>query len=622
MFFDLRREIQTNGAFRHELTTRIEQIKVLDELEKRGRPIGKKRDALVRSILRLCKYNASLLVPMLWPSYPQDEAFSMLTQPYGSTFLDFTPGGSITAVTGRQAGKSSALIVRGRVLSDLIPNYGTLYVAPHPEQVKTYANRFREMERAYRYPIKDQRFRQNLTYKEYPSGSKYEMLHILENSAPARGKTVDENHFDEYQQFNESLELDVLQTQKASKFKTRIYTGTATVLDSPLSCKYDLSSGGVFHIICPVCGGRTDMGDKQHAVECMRIDGMYCVPCRRKGRLVKIDPTNAEEVHARPGRLAMGFKGIHVPQIIIPRYVLDKAEWVQIYSDFVDFGDAKFLQEICGIPVEEGLREITRAHLIAMCESLGDINARKKLANSGHYRWIASGCDWGGSDYRPEYSTKLSYTYHCIIGRTVFGQTDILHFRRYDGMDYRDIIQRILQDHKDFKGGALASDVGAGAAYNMLLRESMSAMRHFMFNLVGNILVPLAAPRKEHMFNTYSLNRTDSLTTLFQAIRNKKIRCFDWNEAEKHLMQFLNAYRVPIEAEGGNKFRFIKPGTKADDAMQACNFAYVLIRMMSGESIVEDPSLANTIRARLEGRDDAETGGWSTWPITAGHEAF
>lgn len=621
MFFDFHHEFRTNGTFRHELNTLVVRIKDLDVEEARGRDVGKKREELISAIWRTCHFNASLLVPVMWPAYPQDEPWSMLNQPYGGTFLDFEPGGSIVGVTGRQVGKSSALITRGRILADLIPNYQTLYVVPHPEQLKTYSNRFRDMEQAYRYQVKSQKWRQNLTYKEYPNGSRYEMLHILENSAPSRGKTVDENHFDEYQQFNESLELDVLQTQKASKFKIRIYTGTATVMDSPLSAKYALSSGGVFHVLCPF-GHRTDLSDSKHAVECMRPDGMYCVPCRRKGIMTKIDPAIHEIVHAHPDRLAMGMKGIHVPQIVIPRYVRDLAEWVQIYTDFIDFGETKFLQEICGIPTEEGLREITRAHLMEICSDEAGMEARMKRAQGGYYRWVASGCDWGGSDYQPEYSTKLSYTYHCMIGRTIFGQTDILHFKRYDGMDYQDIIEHILYDHQRFNGGALASDVGAGQGYNMLIRKQVPASRHFMFNLVGNLLVPMAEPVKEHMFNTYSLNRTDSLTTLFQAVRNKKLRCFPWNEAEKHLLQFLNAYRVPVETPGGNKFRYIKPGSKCDDAMQAANFAYVLIRIMSGEALVEDPSLRRSIAARLAGRDDPEPGNWGAWPVEGGHQAY
>lgn len=608
----------TDGSFLRKISSLIQRIKTLDEEEERGREVDEDRQLLIVELLRACHFNGSLLLPLLWPSWPRDAPLSFVKQPFSMHFLDFNPGGSLAMVTGRQAGKTSGLAVRGRLFSDIIPRYKTLYVAPHPEHAKTYRDKFRELERAYRFPVSDNKYRQNLGFKEYPNGSEYQIMHILANSAPARGKTVDENDFDEYQLFDENLEADVLQTQRASKLKMRLYVGTATTIDSPLAAKYELSSQGAYHVFCPH-GHRTDMSDKAHAIECMAPDGMLCVPCRRKGIRTRIDPENCELVHKHPERLKMGNKGVHVPQIVIPRYVRDLEEWVTIYQDFDTYGESKFLQEVCGIPVEEGQRELTRAHLMAICTNDEGPEARAKRAVSGHYKWVASGCDWGGSDYQPEHSTKLSYTYHAVIGKTFRNEIDILHFRRYDGMDYEDIVERILADHRKFKAGAIASDAGAGQGYNMLIRKAIPATRHFIMNLSGSIKVPLAIPKQDHPFNFYNLHKTDSLTMLFRAIRNKNIRCFNWNEAMPHLMQFLNAYRVPSDAAGGG-FRYIKPGSKADDAMMACNFAYAMVQIMSGEEVVPDPSLSSALRARLA--DDVEPASWGGFPIDGGHAAY
>lgn len=82
-----------------------------------------------------------------------------------------------------------------------------------------------------------------------------------------------------------------------------------------------------------------------------------------------------------------------------------------------------------------------------------------------------SGCDWGGSDYNPATKTKSSYTVHVILGLAPDGCVDILHFRRYSGMGYREIIRDIIADHKAYNARVIASDYGVGAVYSMLIRE-------------------------------------------------------------------------------------------------------------------------------------------------------
>lgn len=89
----------------------------------------------------------------------------------------------------------------------------------------------------------------------------------------------------------------------------------------------------------------------------------------------------------------------------------------------------------------------------------------------GYYSLIVSGCDWGGSDYNPAIKTKTSYSVHTILGVAPDGCIDILHCKRYAGMDYREIINDILAHHKKFNARVIASDYGVGMAYNMLIRD-------------------------------------------------------------------------------------------------------------------------------------------------------
>ena len=49
---------------------------------------------------------------------------------------------------------------------------------------------------------------------------------------------------------------------------------------------------------------------------------------------------------------------------------------------------------------------------------------------------------------------------------------DILHIRRYSGMNYDDIVGDIMHNHTAFCGTAIASDFGVGAVYNSKIRET------------------------------------------------------------------------------------------------------------------------------------------------------
>ncbi len=59
------------------------------------------------------------------------------------------------------------------------------------------------------------------------------------------------------------------------------------------------------------------------------------------------------------------------------------------------------------------------------------------------------------------------HTVHVILGVLPgTGKIDILHIRRYSGMNYDDIVGDILRNHEACRGNAIASDFGVGAVYN------------------------------------------------------------------------------------------------------------------------------------------------------------
>jgi hypothetical protein len=326
-----------------------------------------------------------------------------------------------------------------------------------------------------------------------------------------------------------------------------------------------------------------------------KIIGPMGPTCPVTGKI--LDVTNGQWVHENTRALDGGFIGFHVPQVIIPEYAANPIKWDEIYQSYNKFDRNKFLQEIMGIPTEEGVREITQHDLERIC-TLGSREALRRKAINNGYKLVVSGCDWGGSDYNPALAIKASYTVHAIIGVNHDNSMEIIFIRQHSGMDYRAVANEIIKDHTAYGGNAMASDFGVGAAYNMLIRESgrVTPDRHFIFNYTGPSAAPVTSPAQGHgWYNQYGLNRTESITSLYAAIKKDppRLRCYSWDESGPRLMEFLNLYRAPTESTttGAFSFRYIRHGSKPDDTLHAVNFAYSMARIFIGEPIIQDEAL-------------------------------
>jgi phage terminase large subunit GpA-like protein len=109
------------------------------------------------------------------------------------------------------------------------------------------------MEKTNRFYQKNKDLRQNLAYKEYANGSVVEMAYVLTSAAGIRGKSTDELLFDEYQNFDPELEVEVSQTQSASEMPITIYAGTSLTTDSALEARWNESSQGSWVMKCAHC---------------------------------------------------------------------------------------------------------------------------------------------------------------------------------------------------------------------------------------------------------------------------------------------------------------------------------------------------------------------------------
>lgn len=589
-YHDLAHLARHDQQFRDGMRQAVQKIQKVE---------GRDRQEALVNALRACHYNAGFLLPWFFPNFngPKDP-MSLSRRPFAFPMYAMLNRGFLVIKGSRRISKSTNLSARQLIYTSLLQRVST-YIAPHQEHVRTYATKLREMERLFRYNVKATGFRNNLEFKEYKNGSRIELYRVLTSASAMRGKFADELLYDEYQLFDIRLEAEIRQLQQTSKNPVTIYSGTSTTIDSPLEARYQQSSGGVWMMRSP--GGKfINCADPELILKMIRPKGLTCP---YTDRLI-LDPLDGQLVHARPDLLEQNIVGLHIPQFIIPDFMTPD-EWSKIWRYRVDFGDTRTLQEVGGVSTEEGFREITQKDLQDLCSlDYRDSTEIKRayLAGKLKYRFIVSGCDWGGSDYQMSHAAKTSYTVHVIFGVKGDGTIDILHMKRYSGMIYDEIASLIVRDHLELSGTAIASDFGAGLAYNTLLHRDtrINPNKHFVWAYNAPYSPMIMKPQFQQFPTQYLLNKTESITQLFDALKSGRIRCYGWENAQTHLSDILNCQRVHAENRHGRQyFLHIRSPSRADDTLHAINFAFVLTRLLLKEPMFDDMNLRTQVYDQL-----------------------
>lgn len=606
MYFDLELQIRSNPDYRARLFHLLDLTTAAFDRALTDPEATEEYHTHLQSLMEATNYNAALFTPYAWPAYPKDTPLFYSDYPFAFQMFHLQLGGFKVFKGSRQISKSTSFSCRQLLNARLFRAFRSLYIVPRNDQLETYQNKFREIERACRWWRRDSRLRQNLGYKEFDNGSVIEMAYVQTSAHSIRGKSTDELLFDEYQNFDPDLEVEVTQTQSASTMPVTIFAGTSLTTDTALEHKWSLSSMGVWAMRCPSCS-KFNLPLPDHGVmDMIQPQGCCCAKCK-----TLLDVRAGQYIHHDQSALEAGREGYHIPQIIVPAVVYNPLRWAAIYELKLRLGASrKFFQEILGLATEEGEKEITKKQLQAMC-ILGSIEKLVQKAMNRGYRWVVSGCDWGGSDYNPDLKTKVSTTVHSMLGVCPDGKCDILHFRRYAGMNYDDIAADIIENHNRLSGFALASDFGVGAVYNSKIREKIPPERHLIFNYVGPASDLIKEPIGPHLYNQWSLNKTESISLTYEAVRELRLRCYDWTYAEAFLMDFLNLFRAPGErvgagtGAGATTFVYRAHPTKPNDALMSVNYAYMLAKILLGEPMFADLAtqtyLSSTLAMDLTG---------------------
>ncbi len=586
------------------LKTRMAEVHSSKKLK--GLQIVEAEEKAMFDVWRLCGRNISTLMPWFFPSFPKKAPMSMMDRPFNMVLLYLLPYHAFVLRGSRQIGKTISIGTRQRTHAHIFHGLSSMYIAPHSEPLNTYCRKYVDIDRAFRFPSPvGDKFKQLKQYKEYPNGSKVEMVRVQTSATPVRGKTYDEVIMDECQLFDPGLETEVLEVLSDSKIKSMLYAGTSTTTETLLEHRYQEGTQGVWHVLLDD-GKTVNCGN---ADEVMPYIGEYCMVDPKSGR--PINPLRGFYKYENPSGFDQNIISVHIPQIINPDKVNSVSEWNGIYKTMIR-DKKKMIQEKLGIPVAEANQEVSESDLKRICVIPDGPDERKKKCREGYYRLVVSGFDWGGSDYNPLLKTKISSTCHAVIGVSPDDKVHILHLRRHAGKDYKTIMNQIVADHLAHAGGAMASDFGGGQQYHALLRThpNVNASRHVIFDYSAPESAICAPSKTSSLENMLMLNRTESITALYLAIvmDNPMLLAPSWDEMEDYLRDFLNMNRVLIDKERGHKgrrFVYHRHPSRTDDVVHALNFAYSLLRLCVQQLLIEDPAARTMIRNAVYGGNPA-----------------
>lgn len=590
MYLDIYHKARTDEQF-YEKMTGLCQIIIKYGDRADNAAIQKTADA-IQELLKICDYNPGFLVPWLFPRYPKDKPLSMTARPFAFAMLAFITHGYLAIEAARQVAKSTSLVVRQLINQHILPNWKSLYIAPHAKHAETYAKKMDEMRKVFRYHKRDSSLRQNLYYSETKHGSNIEIENVLTTAAHIHGRTADEVLFDEYQFFDAQHESEILQVQSSRDLKVRVYAGTAYTLDSPLHERLEDSTNSTMHIRGP--RGWLDFGDKELLLKCISPDGLRCPDTRRK-----LDVRQGKWVMRNPERVNDRKYGFHIPKLIIPEYVDNIVQWADIYDKFKTEDTQEFLKSTCGFCVDNAGRELNKNDLINMCMSTTRAELVAKARNR-KYLYVVSGADWGGSEYDPVNRIKVSYSFHVVIGVLNNGEGEIIHMKRYPGQDYEEVAFDMARYHNYLNGYAFVSDAGAGMGYNKELRKYINPKLHLIVTLLGGNTAPIASVKGLPLSAVVAANKTDALTSVYMSIKRRptpRLRCYKYDESKDLISDYLNTFRVPTENQAGKQgFRYIRQASKPDDGLMATAFGWIGCRLVLGEPLIPDPAFAEEMR--------------------------
>jgi hypothetical protein len=263
-------------------------------------------------------------------------------------------------------------------------------------------------------------------------------------------------------------------------------------------------------------------------------------------------------VHAFPERRFRA-SGYHIPQIIIPQHNSDDMKW----QDLLDYRegkenytDAKFYNEICGIPYDGSSRLITLTELRKACKVptsvynlQGAADYVKAKIRDGTYVDVILSIDWGGGGAK-----ELSFTTITVACLRYDGKIDIPYaFRSLSPHNHEKEIATIIALKRLFKVSKIVHDGnGAGEARETQLKmcgfpQDLFVRMFYVRLSRGHIMKFRPGDSRTGELSGWNLDKARGLMWLISLIKQGFIKFFEYDTKESGKLGLVDDFLSLIE---------------------------------------------------------------------------
>lgn len=482
----------------------------------------------------------------------------------------------LTAMCGRQIGKSvslSAAIVSNSILR---PYFSTLFVSPLAQQTSRFSSQYLEPfinSKIVKNHFIDSSSKKNIFLRTFNNGSSVTLgyAETEQDADRIRGVAADMFNYDEVQ--DASLEaIPILEeTLSASAYMFRRFTGTAKGEANTLTVLYKRSNMMEWVVKCQSCGKHTIPNEFEICLKVLTAnpDGPACYHC---GKVLNMK--EGRWIAARPA--IKNHIGVHIPQFCIPARTTAK-KWPELVSKAERYDTIKLSNEVFGLPVGSGGRPLSLRQVMAVCNPKRTKFDEKFPRDDRNILYTVMGVDWSVT------GSEKSYTVVTVLGFDFNGKAYLLFTQRLEGIDILLQVERVIQIFNNFECTHIASDRGVGVLQGQLMKQALNDSRVSMINYVA----AKTNLRFDKEGNYFAADRTLAIDTA--VIRTKmgieRLECPRWEIMDEFWQDALHVFEE--ETMTGRRV-YRKDEDSPDDFLHSLVFALIAQMIVAGEFVYQD----------------------------------